>query len=98
MWRNGDSNNNSDISRLHIRYSQAVLHRLQYGVYIQEQRTGGKLYHRVRRRAIQSADPRLPVIRRSTSFTKVKYYGTLATPSEISCQEAPANPAHSKSV
>jgi hypothetical protein len=44
----------------------------KYGVYIQEQRTGGKLYHRVRRRAIQSADPRLPVIRRSTSFTKVK--------------------------
>jgi hypothetical protein len=60
--RNGDGNNNSYISRLHIRYSEALLYRLQYGVYIQEQRTGRSLYHRVRRRAIQSADPRLPVM------------------------------------
>jgi hypothetical protein len=59
--RNGDRNNNSDISGLYLRYSEAILYRLQFCVYIQ-QRTGGKFYHRVRRRALQSADPRLPVM------------------------------------
>ena len=65
---NGYRRHNSDISRLHLRHSQSVLYRLQYGIYIQEFRTGGSLHHRVRRRAIQSADPRLPVISRSTFY------------------------------
>ncbi len=60
-WRNGDRRNNSNLSRLHIRHSESVHYRLQYGIHIQEYRTGGGLYHRICGRATQSADSRLPV-------------------------------------
>ncbi len=39
----------------------SVLYRFQHSLHIQEYRTGGRLYHRVRRRATQSADSRFPV-------------------------------------
>ena len=35
---------------------------------------------------------------KSTSFNESKNYGTLATPSETSCKEAPANPTQLRSV
>src|SRR6185503_5699356 len=54
----------------HLRRSESVLYRLQYGVYIQEYRTSGKLYHRVCRRAPQSADSRLPVIQPANNCTE----------------------------
>ena len=63
--------NDSDISRLHIRHAEPVLYRLQYGVYIQEYRTGGKLYQRVHRRTPQSADSRLPVIRPANILQRI---------------------------
>jgi hypothetical protein len=40
----------------------------QYGVYIQEYRTGESLYRRVCRRTLQSADSRLPIIRPANSL------------------------------
>src|SRR5215203_3448417 len=39
-----------------------------YGVHIQEYRTGGDLYHRVCRRATQSANSGLPVMLQAANF------------------------------